>query len=144
MKALKILMVSSILMIQLPSDVSAGGNEREDKLKILNQLQLTDQQKKQLKEIKERSFSDRKARRKEMRTFRKKMKSLYRSDASDEELRLVHAQLQIGKISRGNTRFERNLQIRKVLNPEQRKRFGEAMAKRKGKWSRRKSKRAED
>lgn len=93
--------------------------------KIYQELDLSDSQKKQLEEIRLKFKENRKEIYDQMRTAKDKLHDAMKADASKEELRKLHAEVQQIKIEKGNQRFEKVLMIRDILTPEQRVKFHE-------------------
>ncbi len=108
-------------------------SERMDKL--FEQLDLTPEQSQNVEAIKEQSKTEAEALRSQMETQHQEMRSeamplglsLLASDASTEELRQQHQQVEELHQQLDNNRFETMLRIREVLTSEQRAKVAELM-----------------
>ena len=60
------------------------------------------------------------------------MRSLLASNASEEQLRKQHQNIQGLRQQLGNNRFETMLQVREILTPEQRTQMAELMEQKRG------------
>lgn len=96
--------------------------------KLLQQLDLTSEQSAQIEAIQERSKTDNQTLWQQMQTNRQEMQSLLTSNASADELRATHQNVQNIQQELGNNRFETMLEIREVLTPEQRTQMAELMS----------------
>ena len=99
--------------------------------KLIEQLDLTSEQSEQIEAISERAKTENEALFEQLQTNRQEMQSLLASDASPEELRANHQQVQNLQQELGNNRFETMLEIREILTPEQRTQMAELMEQRK-------------
>ncbi len=88
--------------------------------RMLQQLDLTSEQREKIDEIQEESRREYKALRQEIRDSHQEMQSLLASDASNGELKKQHRAMQRLRQKMGDRRFETMLEIREVLTPEQR------------------------
>lgn len=100
--------------------------------RLTEQLDLTPEQTEQIEAIAERSKTDNQALIEQLQTNRQEMRSLLASNASPEELRANHQDLQNLRQELGNNRFETMLEIRETLTPEQRTQMAELMEQRGG------------
>ncbi len=100
--------------------------------KFLEQLDLTDAQKAEIETIRQEARENRQGRREEMRAARDKMRELYASDASQDELRAQHQETKQLRQTFGEQRFETKLKIREVLTLEQRKKLVELKGQHRG------------
>ena len=100
--------------------------------KVLEQLNLTPEQSQQIEAIHERFHSDNETLYQEMRTNHQQLRSLLASDASEEQLRQQHQNIQGLRQQLGNNRFETMLQVREILTPEQRTQMAELMEQKRG------------
>ena len=92
--------------------------------KIKEQLNLTDEQKTKLKDMKATHGKEvMKKKQEAMEQAHKDLKEALKSDASDETIREKFAALQKVQEDFAKTRFEHILLIRSVLTPEQRTKF---------------------
>ncbi len=111
------------ILSQQPSDSTPdrGKRNRGQKWeKMLQQLDLTPQQTEKIDAIKAESRQEYAALREEMRDSQEQMRSLLSSDASSNELRQQHQEMQRLRQKISDRRFETMLEIREVLTPEQR------------------------
>lgn len=99
---------------------------------LIQQLDLTPEQSEQIRAIAEQSKTESQPLRQQLETNRQEMGSLLASNASPEELRTNHQNLQNLHQELGNNRFETMLEIREVLTPEQRTQMAELMEQRRG------------
>ena len=104
-----------------------GGFDR-----LVQQLDLTSEQSKQIEAIREQSGSENQALFEQLQTNRQEMQSLLTSDADPEQLQANHQDGQNLRQELGDNRFETMLEIREVLTPEQRTQMAELMTQRRG------------
>ncbi|MEW6054970.1 MAG: Spy/CpxP family protein refolding chaperone [Bdellovibrionota bacterium] len=106
--------------------------------RTLKQLNLNEEQKKKLQDIRKEARSDRKDQRESLKTSHEELKKKMASDASEDELRKQFSEIQAKRAELQKGRFERMLKVRAVMTPEQRKQLMEIAEKqkdkRKGKW----------
>ena len=100
--------------------------------KLLEQLDLTPEQSQKIDGIHEQFNSDNETLFQEMRTNYQEMRSLLASDASPEQLRQQHQKIQDLRQQLGTNRFEKMLQVREILTPEQRTKMAELMEQHRG------------
>jgi periplasmic protein CpxP/Spy len=96
------------------------------------QLNLSADQKAQIQKIREQEKSASEGLRQQMRTAMEKQKSLMTGNASDEQLRQQHQEMQTLRQQAETRRFETMLQIRKILTPEQRAKAAQLMQEHRG------------
>ncbi len=101
-------------------------------MKILKQLELTDEQKSKLKEIRKAHKEDKGSGKEEIIKLRESMKEKFVSNASEAELRTIHNQMKSFRSERNEKRFSKLMKIRNVLTPEQRKKFQELRMENRG------------
>lgn len=106
------------------------GQKRKDKGRILQELNLSDQQKQQLEEIKQKYQGQIQPLRENMKSFHKDLQTLMAGTASTNEIRAKHQQLDGLRQQMGNLRFESMLEMREILTPEQRSKFAQLMEQR--------------
>lgn len=109
------------------------GDRGERMGKLLEQLDLTPEQSQNIEAIQNQSKTDTEALRSQMQTQHQKMESLLASDASTEQLRQQHQQVEKLHQQLDNNRFETMLRIREVLTSEQRAKIAELMEQHRGK-----------
>ena len=116
---------------QLYSKHHRGGKNHEQRWERMKQeLGLTPEQQTQISQIRD-DFSVRgRELKEEMKTNRQELHSLLSSDASNNQLRSKHQQLQKLYQQAGNAKFEMMLDIREVLTPEQRTKLMELRSQR--------------
>ena len=91
--------------------------------KILKQLDLSEDQKEQLKTIRKDNKKMGKADKGKIKELWGQMKSKFGSDASESEVRALHEQIKNLKMEKMEKRFSRIMKIRTILTVEQRKKF---------------------
>lgn len=94
---------------------------------MLQQLNLTDAQKKQMAAIRQKYQGQMQALRKDMRSAHDKLGQLMASSASDNEIRAQYQKVEGMKQKLSALRFESMLEMRKVMTPEQRAQFQKMM-----------------
>jgi Spy/CpxP family protein refolding chaperone len=112
------------LSMAKPKDGKGGGFE-----KALKQLELSDAQKKQLKEMRAAHKENKFSQGKELKKLREQMKTQFVSDAPEAELKAIHTKIKSLRDLKAETRFSKLLAIRKILTVEQRKKFQELQMK---------------
>ena len=100
---------------------------------LFQQLNLSSEQSQQIEAIQEQFKTENETLRQQMQTQHQEMRSLMASDATSEQLRSQHQQVQDLHQQLGNNRFETMLQVREVLTPEQRTQMAELMEQHQGK-----------
>jgi periplasmic protein CpxP/Spy len=84
------------------------------------QLNLSADQKAQIKQIRDQAKSDSQSLRQQMRTAFEKQQSLMAGNASDDQIRQQHREVQALRQQAADRRFDTMLKIRQILTPEQR------------------------
>jgi Spy/CpxP family protein refolding chaperone len=102
--------------------------EREDRL--MDSLNLNDQQKQDLNAIRQKYQGQMEKLYAQLRTRQDEMRTLMGSNASDNDIRAKHKQVEDLRQQLGELRFESMLASRKVLTPDQRKQFAQLMDER--------------
>ncbi len=105
--------------------------------KLLENLDLTPEQSQQIKTIQAESQDTAEDLREQMKTEHQSIRSLFSSDATSEEIREQHQQVQATHEQLSNNRLETMLQIRETLTPEQRSQMAELMQQHQGRKFRR-------
>src|SRR5690606_17484552 len=100
------------------------GGEKKHFKKIMQQLDLSDEQKTKLKSFKEENKGD-KPKKGELKELNEKLQTGFLNNASDSELKDIHNQIKALKTSRMDKRFNHMMNIKSVLNDVQRKKFFE-------------------
>jgi len=107
------------------------GERSEFHDKILRKLNLTEEQKKKLAEMRKQEKESMRALREKVKAAREKFEQSLNADVSSADLKNVHQNFQTAKTEMANARFEKILKIREILTPEQKKKFKELREKRK-------------
>ena len=94
---------------------------------MLQQLNLTPEQSQRIEAIKEEFQTKNAAIDEQMEDNYQERRGFLTSDASVEELRAKHQEIQTLRQQLGNNRFEMMLELREVLTPEQRSQLAELM-----------------
>lgn len=97
-----------------------GSNRRQ---KWLEELQLTEEQKTQIKDLREKHEAEMESYKSEIKSAQDEFKSSIQSNATDEVLREKFQNVQTLKSKIGTLRFEQMLQIRSLLTEEQKAKF---------------------
>lgn len=106
-----------------PGKMGGGGGDHVAE-KVMKSLNLSEEQQKQIKEIREKNKEAMQgAREKRKEAFKALQELLQNSDAEDGAIRDAHQKLQSIKSDASNMQFEQLMAIRKVLTPEQRGKF---------------------
>ncbi|RMH65914.1 MAG: periplasmic heavy metal sensor, partial [Cyanobacteria bacterium J003] len=95
-------------------------------------LNLTPEQRQNLQAVRQRYQSQIEETRAQLRTTQDELRRLMASNASDEEIRAKHAQVQQLQQKLATLRFESMLATRKILTPEQRQALAERLQNRQG------------
>ncbi|MEB3160627.1 MAG: Spy/CpxP family protein refolding chaperone [Synechocystis sp.] len=102
--------------------------QREDRL--MESLNLNDQQKQDLNKIRQKYQSQMDTIVSQLRSRQDELRTLMSSNASDDAIRAKHNQVSELRQQLGDLRFESMLESRKVLTPDQRKQFAQLMDER--------------
>ncbi|MFE4106788.1 Spy/CpxP family protein refolding chaperone [Almyronema epifaneia] len=108
--------------IEADEDFGPGAGRGEGRRgdRWLEQLDLTDAQTAQIQTIKEQARTNNAGLRQQLQQAHEELQSLMASDASSDQLRQQHQQVQTLKNQLATQRFEMMLAIREVLTPDQR------------------------
>ncbi len=98
--------------------------------KLIEQLDLSEEQAEQIRTIREEARAENEDLRTQVQQAREQMRSLLDSDASNAELEQQHERMQALHQQMGDRRFQTMLQIREVLTPEQQQQLAELMEQR--------------
>lgn len=93
--------------------------------RMLDRLNLSEDQRESIEAIVQQSRSRSEQQRQQLQAARERMRSLMTGNASAEQLRQQHNEVQRLQQALGEQRFETMLQIRNELTPEQRAQFNE-------------------
>lgn len=118
-----IFLLSAALL--LSSSSFARGHKGGHWKKVMEKLELTADQQKQLESIKEKSKVNMKANKEELKQARQNFETSLDQDKSDEEIRTAFQKVRELKAKMAELRFEQMLQIRQILNKDQRQKFRE-------------------
>lgn len=131
MKKILLIITTSLL---LQTTVFAEGNNRFDNnndshfqkrnSSIADRLNLTDDQRVKLKEIKISDRNQKKISRKDIKEAREAFHAALKSDLSESEVLVLHDKKQELMMKLANIRLKKILKIRAILTPEQRKKAG--------------------
>ncbi|NJK28168.1 MAG: Spy/CpxP family protein refolding chaperone [Coleofasciculaceae cyanobacterium SM2_3_26] len=103
--------------------------------RLIEELDLTDDQVQQLQAIREANQPQMQQLREELQTEKDKLRDMMAGTASEQELRTQHQRVQALHEEMGNLHFENMLAMRQVLTPEQRTRLAELMEQRRDRRS---------
>lgn len=106
-----------------------GDHGQRGEKRMFKRLKLTEEQRTKLSEIHKANAPKLEELRKKMKASRTALRTAMENDASDEDLKKAHQEVQAVRAQLDDLRFESILTIRKVLTPEQRKKFGEMKGK---------------
>lgn len=124
MKLIKLMMCGVFLMNL--NMAFAKGDKKGFMKEVLSQLNLTEEQKTKLKELR-KDKKPKKSDHGEIKKLREELQAKYASNASESELKSIHNKIKELRNSKIDNRFERMTKIRSVLTLEQRKKFQELM-----------------
>lgn len=111
------------LLAQRRTDPKAKGGQG----RILQQLNLTQQQQQQLQAIKQKYQAKMESLGENIKTARQDLQRMMAGTASTKEIRSKHQQLVSLYEQMGNLRFESMLEMREILTPDQRRKFAQLM-----------------
>jgi protein CpxP len=97
------------------------------------EIGLSSEQKAKIKQLHEQAKKDSESLRTELRQADEKMRSLFASDASADQLRQQHNKIQSLRQRLDDKRFETMLAERQILTAQQRSQLGKLMQQRQGK-----------
>lgn len=128
--------IAALLMTTtaLPMSAEARGRGGEGRgpsaeRRLFRQLDLTEEQRTKLAELRKEKSAKMESLRKQMKAAHEKMKAALEADSSDEALKKAHQEVRDVRAQLEDMRFESMLAIRKVLTPEQRKKFADLKQK---------------
>lgn len=107
-----------------PALARGGGGGGAHLKKVLEELNLTDEQKTKIKEVREGHGKAMKQSRASLKEARQAMEEAVKSDASKGDLLKKFESLQELRNKMGKARFEMILAVREILTSEQRQKFG--------------------
>lgn len=130
---LGILFVLPLLLAGFQAEAKKDARHGEKGMaRIIKQLDLTDEQKLELKKIKQQDKAESKALAEKLKASRKATKEALNENSSEETLRAKHKEHQKLRNQMDDLRFEKMMSIQKILTPEQKKKFHELMKEKKG------------
>lgn len=123
--------------------VFARDHKKHEKGEFLKkELGLTDEQYAKVKAFKEADQKELKAMKENLSALRKNFKEAMKSTASTtDELKQKFDQFQKARDTYQRARFDKMLNMRGVLTPEQLEKFSKAMEKHKGRWEKKRKQR---
>jgi periplasmic protein CpxP/Spy len=98
--------------------------------RLIEQLNLTDDQKKKIAAIRQKYQQQTKQIRETLRINEQELDTLMANNASDRDIRSKHQQISRNRQEMSNLQFESFLEIRQVLTPTQRTEFAKLMQER--------------
>lgn len=136
---MKLFLVLLLSTAGLQSFAERSGGEGRMGMKMLKELNLTDDQKEKIKAIRQKHKGDKGEREhygKKIKELKKQMKEKLGSSASSDEIKALRSEIKAlkeKKKARRAKKFDKMLEIREVLTVEQRKKFQELRQQRKKK-----------
>jgi Spy/CpxP family protein refolding chaperone len=97
---------------------------------LIEQLNLTDDQKRQIATIRQKYQGQMSQLRQSMKSDRQELEALMTGNATDTRIRAKHREIEQNRQQLSDLRFQSLLEMRRVLTPEQRTRFAELMQQR--------------
>ncbi len=119
------LLCATTVALFLPFAGSALAEPGNRMGRMFEQLNLSAEQQQRIENIKEQRKASSEGMRQQMRATMEQMRALQASNATPEQLRQQHQQIQQMRQQMGNQHFETMLEIREVLTPEQRAQLSE-------------------
>lgn len=110
--------------------VAQRGSRGDRAEKLIEQLDLSEEQAEQIRAIREQSRAANQDLFEQSQQAREQMRSLLANGASNAELEQQHERMQALHQQMGDRRFQTMLQIREVLTPEQQQQLAELMEQR--------------
>lgn len=98
--------------------------------KLIKELNLTEDQAKQVKEIRSRLKPTIKEKRTAKREAMKELAGLMKADGDEAKIRDAYSKLQVARSEAEKSQFEMMLELRRVLSPEQRQKFRDLIGER--------------
>jgi periplasmic protein CpxP/Spy len=114
-----------------PQPVPRSGERRARRAdNLLEQLNLTDAQKRQIAAIRQKYQGQMKQLREGLRSDRQELESLMAGNATDGQIRAKHQEIERSRQKLSDLRFQSLLEMRQVLTPDQRSKFARLMQER--------------
>lgn len=131
---MKKVLILVALMVFTPLAFSKGpGGGKGDRMRLFQQLDLNEEQKEQIKAIRQGKKEKIKSLKERSKSDREAFKSAMDSDASKSKLKSLRKKMIKSKQSLKDHQFETMLEIRELLTAEQRAKFRELKSEMKGK-----------
>jgi Spy/CpxP family protein refolding chaperone len=105
---------------------------RQNRQRILDELNLTDAQKQEINRIRQQNRPKMQALRQEIQAKQAELQTLMAGNSSDSQLRSKHEQITALRQDMASLHFDNMLEIRKVLTPAQRSQFAQLMQQHRG------------
>ena len=110
-----------------------GQKGKHGEMKVLKQLDLSDEQKEKIKALREGKKDKMKSLREKAKSDREAFQAAMESDSSKSQLKSLRSKMIKSKQAVRDHQFNSMLEVREVLNPEQRKKFRELKSEMRGK-----------
>ena len=105
----------------------------EERGRFIQELNLTEQQQRQIREIRQKYQGQISQQQQELKSARQQLRDMMVGTESNSAIRAKHRQVARLKQNLGELRFETMLEMREVLTPEQRRKFAQMIEQR---WER--------
>jgi Spy/CpxP family protein refolding chaperone len=125
--------IFALIMTLTPLAFAKGPGGKHGGMKVFKELNLNAEQKEQIKAIRQANKDKMKSLREKAKTDREAFKSAMESEASKSKLVSLRKKMVKSKQALKDQQFENMLEIREILNPEQRAKFRELKSEMKGK-----------
>jgi protein CpxP len=102
--------------------------------RLLEELDLSDAQKQEIKAIHERGRNQSQPTRDQLRQAQEQLKNLMAGTASESAIRSQYAQVKALRQQMADIRFDHMLEVREVMTPAQRQEFAQLMESRREQW----------
>lgn len=118
-----------------PSDrILAQKQKKEGRDQFLEQLNLSEDQKRQLKDIQQKYKQQMSQYRDSLKSARKELQDMMVGNSSKEAIRAKHNEVAKLRQTIADMSFESMLEMREVMTPEQRQQFARLMEERVARW----------
>lgn len=123
-------------MMALAFMVAVGSlsDVRAEKNDFMEEMNLSAEQKTNLKNLRKKYRKQMEAKRADLKEVREALNAGFEANASDMDLKKSFEKVQAAESSLEALRFERRLEMRKILSEEQRAQFRKMMKERGEKW----------
>ncbi|AFY70875.1 protein of unknown function Spy-related protein [Thalassoporum mexicanum PCC 7367] len=102
--------------------------------RLLEELDLSDAQKQEIKEIHDRGRSQSQSLREQLRQEQEELKNLMTGTASESAIRSQFNQVKSLRTQLADIRFDHMMEVRAVMTPAQRQEFAQLMEERREQW----------